>query len=48
MVLDGEEGNQHDYIQADSLVFSPDSQRVAYVAEVGEKQFAVVDGIEGN
>ncbi len=30
-----------------SLVFSPDSQHLAYVAELGGKQFAVVDGVQG-
>ena len=29
------------------LIFSPDSQRVAYAAEEGDKQFVVVAGEEG-
>lgn len=29
------------------LVFSPDSQRVAYQAKDGDRLFVVVDGIEG-
>jgi hypothetical protein len=31
----------------ESFTVSPDSQRVAYVAQLGDKQFVVVDGKEG-
>ena len=45
MVVDGIEGKQYDDIGAP--IFSQDSQRVAYAAEIGDKCFVVVDGIEG-
>ena len=44
--MDGKEDKQYD--GGAGLLFSPDSQRVAYVAGVGERQFVVVDGKEGN
>jgi len=34
-------------IIVESLVVSPDSKHLAYVAERGKKQFVVVDGEEG-
>lgn len=47
LVLDGQEGTLYDSIIARSLSFSPNSQRLAYVAGNGTTQFAVVDGKEG-
>ena len=56
VVVDGIEGEKYDIIMEGSLVFSPDSKRVAYVATEylghdylvrSKQQFAVVDGIEG-
>lgn len=29
------------------VVFSPDSQRLAYVSQTGDRAFVVVDGVEG-
>ena len=47
VVVDGVEGKQYDGILEGTPIFSPDSQRVAYEAEIGNKQFVVVDGVEG-
>lgn len=44
VVVDGKEEKQYNGVLA--LIFSPDSQRVAYMAELGDKQFVVVDGKE--
>ena len=46
MVVDGVKGKQYGTI-ASPPVFSPDSQRVAYVAGEGDKRFVVIDGQEG-
>jgi hypothetical protein len=35
------------YTAATALTFSPDSNRVAYAATDGDKQFVAVDGTEG-
>jgi len=40
-------GKIHPGIIVESLVVSPDSKHLAYVAVRGEKQFVVVDGEEG-
>ncbi|HJN87071.1 MAG TPA: WD40 repeat domain-containing protein [Dehalococcoidia bacterium] len=48
VVVDGQEGKHYDGVEKGSLVFSPNSQRVAYVARAGKKRFAVVDGQEEN
>jgi hypothetical protein len=45
VVVDGVEGKEYD--GAASLVFSPDSGRVAYGAQRGGKWLVVVDGVEG-
>ena len=37
MVVDGQEQERHDRIAEQSLVFSPDSRRLAYVVRVGKK-----------
>ena len=44
VVLDGKPGQLYDGIGAGSLVFSPNGQRLAYVAQVGKQQVVVVDG----
>ena len=46
VVVDGKEGEQYDDIFEGSLIFSPDSKHVAYVAGISDKQFVVVDGKE--
>jgi hypothetical protein len=53
VVLDGKEANKYDSIGQcslgqSSLVFSPDSQRVAYAANLDSKWFLVVDGQQGD
>ena len=47
MVVDGQEQKQYDWPHIRSIVFSPDSQRLAYVAFDGDRPFLVVDGQEG-
>ena len=42
----GGEGKEYEGIGGMSLKFSPHSERVAYAAKVGSKQFVVVDGKE--
>lgn len=44
-MVDGEEGKA--YTDIGAPIFSPDSQRVAYEAQLGEKWIVVVDGVEG-
>jgi hypothetical protein len=46
VVVDGQEQKQYDRIEGGSLVFSPDSMRVAYVARAGKNHLVVVDGQE--
>ena len=47
VVVDGEEGEPCDGIGVGSLVFSPDSRRVAYVGNRGNRMFVVIDGRRG-
>jgi len=47
LVLDGKEGQYFDGVNPASLVFSPDSKHVAFIAQQGIKQFIVVDGQQG-
>jgi Tol biopolymer transport system component len=47
LVVDGEEGESYDRIVQGSLVFSPDSRRLAYAVERQGKFLIVVDGKEG-
>lgn len=47
MVVDGEAERMYDTIWEDSVAFSPDSRRMAYVAELNRKWVMVVDGMEG-
>ena len=52
VVVDGQDEKPYPWVEKDSLVFSPDSQRVAYVAHEGppyggEPVFVVLDGREG-
>jgi hypothetical protein len=47
VVLDGKEGPEVDGLNDGTLLFSPDSQRVAYVVRSGDKRRVVVDGEEG-
>jgi len=49
-VTDGTDGPEHDRIGQGSVVFSPDSKRLAYIARRGRDpfvQFVVVDGVPG-
>ena len=48
VVIDGQEGPEFDGIARNSLVFSPDGTRVAYVAITGDKRQAVIDGNSGH
>jgi len=48
VVVDGKEEKLYDRIGEESLTFSPDSRRVAYVAQDGSKSLVVVDGKEEN
>ena len=48
VVVDGKEEKQYDAIVEGTLVFSPDSKRVAYGARAGSRVFVVMDGKEGN
>ena len=45
--MDGNEGKAYPFIGVDTLLFSPDSQRVGYIASGDDKWFVVVDGKEG-
>ena len=47
LVIDGNEGEPFDRIVLGSVVFSPDSRRVAFAAERQGKFLVVVDGTEG-
>ena len=38
----------HDGVCLDSMIFSPDSRRFAYIAMRGKRQFVVLDGVAGN
>lgn len=44
LVVDEAEGPLHESISFSSPVFSPDSQRLAYVAKEGDKSVMIVDG----
>ena len=45
-MLDGQRQERYEDIEKGSLVFSPDSNRLAYVVRADKTQFAVVDGQE--
>jgi hypothetical protein len=47
VVVDGVEGKEYNKVPGQSLLFSPDSQRLAYAAQRGKKWRVVVDGVEG-
>ncbi len=47
VVVGGEDGKPHDGVLAGTVVFSPDSCHLAYVAAVGDRNFVVLDGKEG-
>jgi hypothetical protein len=48
VVMDGKEGKEYERVMQDSLVFSPDSKHLAYIAQSNWKYFVVVDGVEGD
>jgi len=45
--VDGIAGEEYEGIKEPGFAFSPDSKRVAYAAQRGEKWRVVVDGLEG-
>jgi hypothetical protein len=47
VVMNGTAGAPYDYINVDSLHFSPDSTHCAYLATRGEQHFVVNNGVEG-
>src|SRR5207245_2627301 len=47
VVVDGVEGKEYDAVAGPSLIFSPDSTRVAYMAGPRRKVSVVVDAEEG-
>ena len=47
LVVDGIEGKRYDWIEPDSILFSPDSQQIAFVIAKGNGKCVVVDGMEG-
>ena len=47
VVVDGQKGRWYDSIARASPIFSPDGNRVAYMARKGNKWRVVVDGEEG-
>jgi len=47
VVVDGREGEPYDGIGEGSPIFSPDSKRVSYDSQLGNKRFVVVDRREG-
>lgn len=46
VVLNGRPGKLYDEIESYTLTVSPDGQRVAYGARLGDKWYPVVDGVE--
>ena len=47
VVMDGVEGPEFEKVLLGTLQFSPDGERLAYIATDGEKEFVVVDGEPG-
>lgn len=47
VVVGGEAQKTYDRVRPRTLTWSPDSQRLAYVAQEGGQQFPVIDGDEG-
>jgi len=47
LVVNGVEGKKYDWIYEDSLQFSPDGKKLAYIAREGNEKFVVVNGKEG-
>jgi hypothetical protein len=47
MVVDGKEGKAYAQVTGDSVVFSADKKAMAYVAGDGNKNFVVLNGVEG-
>jgi len=47
VVVDGKETGAYAQVQGGSITFSPDKNRMAFIAGDGEKQFAVLDGEKG-
>jgi hypothetical protein len=48
MIVDGKEGKAYAQVRGDSILFSPNKMAMAYVAGDGNKNFVVVDGVEGS
>jgi hypothetical protein len=47
VIVDGKAGKAYAQVRGDSILFSPDKTAMAYVAGDGNKNFLVVDGVEG-
>jgi hypothetical protein len=47
IVVAGKEGKAYTQVKGDSVVFSSDKKAMAYVAGDGNKNFVVLDGVEG-
>ena len=47
MVVDGKEGKAYAQVTGDSVVFSADKKSMAYIAGDGNKNFVVLNGMEG-
>jgi hypothetical protein len=47
IVVDGKEGKAYTQVRGDSVIFSADKKSMAYVAGNGNKNFVVLDGVEG-
>lgn len=47
IVVAGKEGKAYTQVKGDSVVFSSDKKSMAYVAGDGNKNFVVLDGVEG-
>ena len=46
-MADGKEGKHYDEVGEGKLIFSPNSKRMAYAAQTGDKWFVVADGKAG-
>ena len=47
VIVNGKEGKAYAQVRGDSILFGPDKKTMAYVAGDGNKNFVVVDGVEG-
>lgn len=47
VIVDGKKGKAYPQVRGSSILFSPNTSAMAYVAGDGNKNFVVVDGVEG-